>query len=163
MKRTRKHSGAIVKRTRKRSKVPVKVAGGPTIEEISRILHDLNTIRDQHPDLYFRIYELLGWLLLADGFIWQQQENREWMRHQVARHHLERGRAWDTGGDGGSDGEDSSSDSNTGAFQSSADDLRGHPATASPYRIEAAYKTGERKLPPELRRVPAERRRGRKA
>jgi hypothetical protein len=140
-----------MKRTRKRSHVPVKVEGAPTTEELSQLLDDLHAIADTHPELYYRVYELIGWLLLPDGFIWQQQESREWMRHKVARHHLENRKKWDTGGG-----------SKDGTFQSTADDLRDHPAAASPDRIEAAYKTGERKLPRELRRVSPERQRRRK-
>lgn len=149
-----------MKRTRKRSRVPVKVAGAPPAQQLSQLLDDLCAIADTHPDLYYRVYQLIGWLLLPDGFIWQQQESREWMRHRVARHHLERGKMWDTGG---ADSEDGAfrGDSEDGSFQSSADDLRGHPAAVSPDRIEAAYKVRERKLPPELRRVPTARRRRR--
>jgi hypothetical protein len=131
-----------VKRARKKSHVSVKVGGvAPTIETLSDLMHDLWAIQDTHPELYWQLYQLIAWLLLPDGFIWQQPENRVWMRHSVARHHLERGKKWDEGGH-----------DPDGAFQSASDDLRKHPAAVGPDRITAAYKQGERKLPPELRR-----------
>jgi hypothetical protein len=131
-----------MKRVRKKKRVPVKFGGAaPTIETLSDLIHKLRAIQDTHPELYWRLYQLIGWLLLPDGFIWQQQENRDRMRHFVARHHLEAGAKWDE------------------AFQITADDLHDHPAAAGPDRIVEVYKQGERKLPSELRRP--RRRRGR--
>jgi hypothetical protein len=139
-----------VKKVRKKSRVTIEIsAGAPTIESLDALLRDLRTIADTHPELHEKMYQVIGWLLLPDGFIWQQQGNREWMRHLVARHNLERGNMWDSGVGGG-------------AFQMSADELHNHPAAVKPDRIEAAYKKIESKLPPELQRVQEERRRGRK-
>ena len=130
-----------MKRARKKSSVPVKVGGTaePTIETLSDLMHDLWAIADTHPELYWRLNQLIGWLLLPDGFIWQQPQNRDWMRHQVARRYLDQGKKWDEGGGHGAEGED-------GAFQSTSDDLHKHPAAAGPDRIEAIYKQRERKL-----------------
>jgi hypothetical protein len=137
-----------MKRVRKKKYVSVKVGGvAPTAESLGDLLRDLHAIADTHPELYGRLCQWIGWLLLPDGFIWQQQESREWIRHRVARHHLEHRKAWDTGGGG------------EGAFQSASDDLADHPAAAGPDRIEATYKAGERDLPLKLRRVPTRRRR----
>jgi hypothetical protein len=131
-----------VTRVRKKSRVPVTVGGAaPTAESLSELLHDLQAIAETHPELYWKLYQLIGWLLLPDGFIWQQQGSRDWLRHRVARHQLESGAKWDD------------------VFQSAADDLRNHPAAAGPDWIAATYKQVERKLPPELRRQ--KRRRGR--
>ena len=133
-----------MKRVRKKSHVSVKVGGvAPTIETLSDLLHDLWAIQDTHPELYWRLYQLIAWLLLPDGFIWQQPENRDRVRHSVARHHLEAGAKWDE------------------AFQAAADDLHDHSAAAGPDRIAEVYKRGERKLPSELRRPKTKRHRGR--
>ena len=131
-----------MKRVRRgKSHVQVKIGGvAPTAESLSDLIRDLRAIAHTHPELYWRLYQLIGWLLLPDGFIWQQQESRDWMRHQVARHHLEQGKKWDEGGGG------------EGAFQSTADNLRHSPAAAGPDRIAAVYKRRERKLSLELRR-----------
>jgi hypothetical protein len=137
-----------MKRVRKKSHVPVKVGGlAPTVETLSDLSRDLYAIAETHPELYWKVYQLIGWLLLPDGFIWQQPENRDWMRHLTGRHHLEKGKKWDEGG--GSD----LHDDEEGAFQSAANELRNHPAGVGPDRIKKIYKRGERKLPPELRRV----------
>jgi hypothetical protein len=131
--------------SKKKKRVPVKAGGAaPTAEELSGILHDLRAIEITHPGLYGQLYRLIGWLLAwPGGFVWQTQENRDWIRHLVARHHLEAGVKWDD------------------AFDKAAADLRDHPATVGPDRIAAAYKRAERKLAPEKRRAPRQRRKDR--
>ncbi|MGO8923509.1 MAG: hypothetical protein ACLQF4_11290 [Xanthobacteraceae bacterium] len=158
-------SASARKRVRQRSHVPVKVGmtAEPTYESLCRLRNELQPIVDTHPELFWQIYQLIGWLCLPDGFIWQQQTNRDQIRHELARLYLERGEGWDR---------------NAGsAFRRAARDLARrhritrpdgsetvgseHPAAASSDRIEKIYKTGERKLPRELRRVPPRRRRDR--
>ena len=136
-----------MKRARKRRHIPVKagMTAEPTLDSLIRLLDEMHAITPTHPELYDRFYQLIGWLLLPDGFLWQKQESREQSRHDLTRHHLEEGAGWDR-----RDGS---------AFEKSASDLAGHPAAASPERIRASYKNFEKKLPPELRRVPPRRRR----
>lgn len=112
------------------------------MQRITQLLDDLNVIRDAHPELYWDLYQLLGWLLLPDGFVWSQPDNREEQRHAVVRHLLERGTKWDD------------------AFRKASDELRkpsyrlgpSHPAAVGPDRMAAAYKRIERGLPPNMRR-----------
>ena len=155
-------SASARKRVRQRSHVPVKVGmtAEPTYKSLCRLRNELQPIADTHPELFWQIYQLIGWLCLPDGFIWQQQSNRDQIRHELAQLYLERGEGWDR---------------NAGsAFKRAARDLARitrpdgsetvgseHPAAASSDRIEKIYKTGERKLPRELRRVPPRRRRDR--
>jgi hypothetical protein len=125
-----------MKRVRPKRHVPVKVGGlAPTVATLDALRQDLQAIANTHPELYGRLYELIGWLLLPDGFVWAQPENREAIRHLVVRLRLERGDKWDD------------------ALHEASAELRNHPAAAGPDRMAAAYKSIERGLPPKMQRA----------
>jgi hypothetical protein len=133
-KRARKKS--IVKRVRKKSRVPVKVGGmAPTAASLHALLHDLRTIRDEMPELYkaiekqtpmlfLRLFNLIDWLLLPDGFIWEQTANRDWLRHRLVRDLLNSGVKRDA------------------VFERAAGELKKqrHPAAVGSDQIEKVYK-----------------------
>lgn len=133
---------------RKRTHVPASISGAPTVNELAGLLDEIRQIADTHPFLYYRLYELIGWLLLPDNLVWRQTANKRAMRHAVSRHRLEQGGRgrWDSGGS------DPGIPDGKGAFQGTSNDLANHPATAEPSTIETDYKNVEKELPPEQRR-----------
>lgn len=108
----------------------------PTLAGLTRLLDDLYLIREQHPELYFRIYELIGWLLLPGNFIWSQQHNKQAIRHWIARWRIENGDKW----------------SGDEAFDNASEQLKGHPAAAAAPTIRKAYQDIEQTLSSEQRR-----------
>jgi hypothetical protein len=130
---------------RKRTRVPARIVGAPTVDELNSILGELQQIATSHPALYGRLYQVIGWMLLPDNFIWRQTVNKQTWRHVVVRIGLEEGKSWDAGG-----GDPGTAE--VGAFQGASNDLADHPAAAGPHGMEKAYKAGERKLPREQRR-----------
>ena len=117
----------------------------PTLVGLTRLLDDLRVIQDEHPELYFRIYELIGWLLTPQGFIWSgpnKKDNKDWMRHAVSRRRLELSDKWD--------GDE--------AFEKAGKELAHHPAgmkAEKPIKartLRESYRDIEKELPAELRR-----------
>jgi hypothetical protein len=122
--------------------------GAPTVGELALLLDELSPFADTHPFLYYRLYQLIGWMLLPDNFVWRQTASKRAMRHAVTRRRLEQNRPgrWD------SDGSVADIPDEQGAFQGAANELAKHPAKAKPSTMEADYKRLEQKLPPEHRR-----------
>lgn len=116
----------------------------PTLDGLTRLLDDLHGIRDEHSELYHQVYELIGWLLTAQGFIWNgryKQSNKEATRHAVVRSKLECGDKWDD------------------VFESASTELKDHPAAAGARAMRESYQDIEKELPTESRRPRTYRRR----
>jgi len=118
----------------------------PTVWELSRLLDDLRVIADEHPDLYFRIYELIGWMLLPRGPIWRETHNKKWARYVARRHRLDDPERTGTAEE---------------ALEEASADLRrtNHPAAGSPRTVRAGFESINSKLPDAMQRPRTYRRR----
>jgi hypothetical protein len=108
----------------------------PTLAGLARLLDDLQVIQEEHPELYDRVYELIGWLLMPDGIIWSQQYNKQAIRHAAALRRIELGDKW----------------SGDEAFDNASEQLKGHPAAGTAATMRKAYGDIQQTLPPEQRR-----------
>ena len=111
----------------------------PTLVGLARLLDDLHVIREEHPELYDRVYELIGWLLMPEGFIWSgpnKKDNQDRIRHAVSRHRLDLGDKWDA----------------DEAFENAKNDLKDHPAARKASTMRKSFQDIEKELPAELRR-----------
>jgi hypothetical protein len=116
--------------------VLVKTAGAPTVDELIDVLDHAFAIGDENPELFAKLYRLVGWFTTQNKLLWTTDEKDRW-RHWMVRQALDEGQRWITGG---------------GAFQTVSDRLVNHPAWARADQIELSYKTVQAKLPPEQRR-----------
>jgi hypothetical protein len=111
----------------------------PTLVGLARLLDDLQVIQEEHPELYDRVYQLIGWLLMPEGFIWSgpnKKDNQDWMRHAISRHRLDLGDKWDA----------------DEAFENAKDELKDHPAARKASTTRKSFQDIEKELPAELRR-----------
>ena len=119
----------------------------PTLVGLASLLNDLqHVLREEHPELYDRVYQLIGWLLTPEGFILSgpnKKHNQDWVRHAISRHRLDLGDRWDA----------------DEAFENAKNDLKDHPAARKASTMRKSFQDIERELPAELRRPRTWRRR----
>ncbi len=81
--------------------VRVRTAGAPTVDDLAFLLNDLHKlavkhpeVEDEHPELFFKLYQLIGWLLLPDGFIWHLTYNKDAFRIAMVGHAFDQKEKW---------------------------------------------------------------------